>query len=110
MVLRRVDSRNSSSGADAASDPVMAEGFPSLLEYMVVTAWEPGKPREVATLLLVAEGGKWKLQVRDRANKRATWFSSDTVQGCLQLAEKALREDTADWRAERPWSSGGKRG
>lgn len=107
-MLQRIDRSNAAGSAAAAVDLVASGEFPLVMEYLVTARWDDGKPREVATLMLVAEGGRWKVQLRDRANRRVAWLSGDTILGVLASLESALGADQVDWRVDK-WASGGQR-
>jgi hypothetical protein len=98
-VLRRVDKSNGQALDVAASDELLSRDYPAVAEYLTAAKWPDGKVRQVSTLLLLAEDGRFKLMVNDRANGRSAWFSGETVLGCLEAAERALSEDRVDWRA-----------
>jgi hypothetical protein len=102
-MLKRADVANVRGGLPAAADPAWAKGIPLVLEYLTQTAWEDGKPREVATITIVAEGGSWRVCLNDRAMSRSCWISGETVHKALEALEKALQEDKAGWRATKPW-------
>lgn len=102
-VLKRVDVRNAPLGSPAAADSAWAAAIPTVLDYLTQTKWEDGKTREVATILVVAEGGSWRVCLNDRALQRSCWVSGETVHKALEALERALVEDKAGWRAARPY-------
>jgi hypothetical protein len=101
-VLSRVDNSNGRLAGPAALDESWDAAFPALYEYLIATTWPDGKPREVSTLLVLAEQGKWKGMLNDRANSRVAWFSGDSVETLLATIDRGLRDGGADWRASRP--------
>lgn len=105
-MLKRADVRNAAVNLPAAQDPAWAKGIPTVLEYLTQTMWDDGKPREVATLTVVAEGGTWRVCLNDRAGQRSCWVSGDTVHKALEALEAALKEGKAGWRATKQWRPG----
>jgi hypothetical protein len=102
-VLKRVDRSDAVAGLPAAADATWAQLYPALHEYLTVTKWDDGKAREVATLMLVAESGFWKVCVNDRANARSAWFSGISVEACLLAVEDAISQDAVAWRPTKPY-------
>jgi len=109
MALQRVDASNSSGPLQAAQDPGWASSYPMLFEMLVTTRWDDGKPREVATLLLVAEGGVWKGMLNDRANRRTAWLSGATVDELLDAFETGLATASLGWRVTPSSGQGNRR-
>jgi len=77
-------------------------GFPLLAEQLTCVRWDDGSARETATLLLLAEGGAWKVCLNDRAQRRSLWLSGPTVGACLASLEGALGSGCAAWRLYQP--------
>jgi hypothetical protein len=98
-VLKRVDKNNAEQHGPAAFDETWEIALPALHEYLTSTTWPDEQPRQVATLLLLAEQGRFKVMINDRANSRVAWFSGETVEAALQAANHALLDGGADWRA-----------
>lgn len=85
--------------------------FPTLAEYLSVTAWDDGSPRETSTLLVFVEEGVWKGCIHDRAAGRSAWLSGAAPVALLGRLEDALRDETVEWRRRKPDAGGGgKRG
>lgn len=80
--------------------------YPALIEYLTLTQWENGKPRQTATLMLFVEDGRVKLRFCDRAKARTLWMSSESLDSLLEALERHLRDGTGDWRKDRPWNPG----
>lgn len=81
-------------------DSEFSRRWPALWEYVTCTLFR-GVRRQTATLLFFREDGSWKLCVSDRDTERVLFRSGDTVEDCLDAAEKALESPRADWRASR---------
>lgn len=103
MALRRVDRSNAAAEAPVAQAGAWAEAYPSLVEYLTSVRWADGKAREVATLLMVAEGGAWKVCLHDRANGRSVWVSGQSPYEALEVLDGQLETDTAVWRPTKPY-------
>lgn len=105
MSLRRIDRTNGSSGATPAEDVEFGKLYPTLAEYLTAVRWDDGKPREVATMLLVTELGMWKACLNDRANNRSAWFTGVSVSDLLETIDNALEAESAGWRVNKPYGS-----
>lgn len=79
-------------------DPEFPKSFPALFEYLTSDAWEDGKPRQRATLLLLIEDGSLKGCLNDRALERSLWATGASVGGVLLALERAVQSDSAEWR------------
>lgn len=100
-------------GADAPEmfeECELTRRFPALAEFLTLAEWEPGERREVGTILLLVEAGRYKAWVHDRDGRRSAWVSAVSLTGVLGAANKGLLEDRLDWRADREAGRGrGKR-
>ena len=76
-----------------------AEEYPLLSEYLVDPAWEDGKERETATLLLLVDAGQLKGCLNDRALGRSCWVTGGSVEAVLASLELGLLEGDLPWRA-----------
>lgn len=85
------------------------ESHPALHEYLTLTEYEPGQPRETAMLLFFVEDGRWKAALQDRQEARSLWVTADTVPAALDALEAILQSGTADWRQMRGQQQSGKR-
>lgn len=79
----------------------MVEVGPAIQEWLTGTAYEDGKPRQTATIMLLAEAGRWKAWVHDRDSRRSAWLSSEGLGDLFVALERALASGVADWRADR---------
>lgn len=80
------------------SDPGFLLEYPALSEYLSVTEWEEGKPRETSTLLLFVEDGRWVVCLNDRAEGRSVFVSGPTFKAVLASLEEGLQEGSLQWR------------
>jgi len=100
--VRKADRTKDSAARSAqATDDGILLGMGGLAEYLTLTAWEDGKPRKTATLLLFAEDGVWKCCLNDRENGRVTFRSSETIEELLKALSDALEGDEVDWRVSK---------
>lgn len=85
----------------STTDPVWAERYPALFEYLTLLQLD-GKARKTSTMNLFAEEGKWKVFLNDRHCDRYCVATGSSVDDCLCSLELQLSEDSADWRKNRP--------
>lgn len=107
-VDRPASSGASPSAGSVASDPAFASKCPALWEYLTLAVWEDGSVRELSTLILMVEEGRWKACLSDKANDRTAWRTADTLAGLLEALEAGLAGGGLDWR--RPKAPPGRRG
>lgn len=84
--------------------------FPALGEYLTMTKYPDGGQRQTATVLIFCEEGQWKGCLRDRDTSRTLWVTSGSPPEVLSDLEAALQSDTAEWRKEKPFNNGQKKG
>ena len=72
-----------------------------LCEYLSVSAFDDGQPRETSTLMLFVEDGFLKACLSDREEGCVAFFSGDSLEGLLESVEGALQDGSADWRMSR---------
>ena len=75
---------------------------PTTWEYLTAVTWEDGSPRVPCSLLVFYELGKWKLCVNDRGLGRTGWVTGNTPSDVFSAVERALMDDSLDWRKARP--------
>jgi hypothetical protein len=93
----------------AAGDALWADLYPRLHEHLVEITYDDGDARQTSTLLLVAEGGRFKGCLNDRDQSRSAWVSAETVNDVLAALELGLLNGSLDWRAKQAEWKGGKR-
>lgn len=99
-VLRRVDKAPGGVGAVGpdAHDVLMEGTFPSIWEYLSTDAWPDGSARQSSTLTIFVEGGRVKVCLSDRENDRSAWASGESLEEAAMSLERALGQDTVEWR------------
>jgi len=91
-------------------DEAFTKAHPALWEFLTLTRWEDGSPRETGTLFIFVEDGGLKVAVNDREGGLVAFLTSKTFKGLLEAVEKGIREDRLDWRRSRVQAKGrGKR-
>ena len=82
-------------------DSGFARMYPVLASQLSETSWDDGSSREVSTLLLFVEGGRWKACLSERSTGRVGFLSQDTLAGLLISLEGHLVAEDLDWRQSR---------
>lgn len=72
--------------------------LPSLYSYLTDSKWEDGSPRELATLMIFAQDGRWKVCLSDKATGRVCFLSGTTIEEALLSLDEGLGTDEVDWR------------
>jgi len=93
--------RKGSSSQGAAdlglSSGVMAR-LEALAEFMTQDTWADGSVRELPTLLVFVDDGRWKCCINDRGEERSAWASGPTVESVLSSLDEQLATGTVEWR------------
>lgn len=74
---------------------------PHVHEFLTEVVWDDGKRRDVGTVMLVLEGGWWKLWAHDRDGKRSAWIAGTSIQEALLELDQQLSEGRVAWRPDR---------
>jgi hypothetical protein len=82
------------------SGPLLAK-HPALAEWLTAVAWDDGKPRQVGTLMVLAEGGLWKAWLHDRAQARACWLAAERLDALFAAIEETVASGRGDWRPDK---------
>lgn len=87
----------------AAQDEEFQATYPELFEYLTATCFDddPAAPRQTSTLLLFAQDGVWKANLRDRAEGVCAWVAAPTLLGLLAVLEDELKTGEVVWRLDR---------
>lgn len=84
------------------------EAFPSLWELLTaVSDPDTGEDRETTTLLLFAEGDRWKVCLNNRSEGTVGFWSSSCFSRLLPELEAALTAGKVEWRESK--TSGGRK-
>jgi len=99
-------SRNDGGSGVFDTDSLLPRRAPLLHLFLTDDKWDDGAPRVAGTILLFAEGGRYKACLNDRDGGRSVFVSGDSVEAILDALEAGLADDNLEWRAKAP--SGGK--
>lgn len=103
--------RRQAAGAAPRGAALPADGFrllyPGLWEFLRVTAWPDGSPRETGSLLLFDDQGVPKARLVDRDLDEVLFVAGDSVEGLLATLERVLTEGGGDWRRQKPFPQAG---
>lgn len=100
-MIKRSPKPGTTKGEPGAPSDGWLEFYAGLQEFLTMTAWEDGAVRQTGTLMLLAEGGLWKLWIHDRDGKRSVWISGQSVEAVTQKAEDIVQGGPADWRPDK---------
>lgn len=87
-------------GAERHASPgALLEAFPNLGEFLTAGTFDgTDDRREAPTVTLWAQGGLWKLSVKDRAEGLVMWLTAEKLLELLQLLELYCLEPEGPWR------------
>jgi hypothetical protein len=100
-VLKRASKEKAAAGLPMAEDAELQTLCPTLYDFLTMTVWPDKAARKVGTIMIVAEGGRWKAWVHDGDGKRSAWVSSESFNGLLAIVDKELSEDSLGWRPDK---------
>lgn len=89
-----------SKGFLAASDPSFAARYPILHDWMTLTGVS-GADRDVGTLLLFAQDGKFKACLNDKERSLVAFVSAEGVEALLEACNTGLKNGQLDWREQK---------
>lgn len=109
--LKRVEAGNGKARDLAAQtveavDPIFANRYPALAEFLSAEEWEPGQARERGTLTLFFEDGAFKAAANDRDAQQVAFVSKGAFQALLDALEKGLVAGSLDWRGQQQKKGG----
>lgn len=102
MAVHRVTKGSSLGGGgvvDAGEHGVL---FPSVVDFLTLSAWPDGAVRQPGTVMILWEMGWWKAWIHDRSQCRSAWVSGPTPEALFAAVEKLLESDQGDWRPTTP--------
>jgi len=83
-----------------ASPELIAKPYPQLAEFLTSGEYEDGTRREAPTVTIWAQGGQWRLSLKDRAEGLVMWLSAEKLLELLQLAELFCLSSEGPWRID----------
>lgn len=82
------------------------KAYKNLVEFLSVSSWPDGSPREPGTLLVCLAGSLWRLKVRDPNGQRYAFYAAVSFEEALAGVNEGIGKDDLDWRPEKPFSKG----
>jgi hypothetical protein len=79
----------------------LAKAHPDLWEFLTLTEWKKGEPREPGTMFIILQEGILKCCLGDRDNDEVMWVAGESLEQLLGVLEAALGDPQADWRIDR---------
>jgi hypothetical protein len=99
--MKRKERQKLVGGMIHARDEKLSKLFPLLHDWMTAAKFESDdETREAPTLTMWAQGGQWRLSLRDRAEHLVMWLVGDTVLEVLKLAESFCQDEQGPWRVD----------
>lgn len=95
--------------ASVVNDPDMRDKLPVLYDFLTLTVWDDGDPREPGTVLIMAQDGMWKVWLNDKDGDRTAFLSADTFIGLLAMCDARLGADSVPWRRAGEGRKGGRK-
>jgi hypothetical protein len=86
-------------GAEPAKGSLLCH-LPNLWEFLITTRWEDGSKRDRPTLMVIIDGGSVKLWVNDRSLGRTAWFTGESLDAALGVADDQIGNESVPWRSE----------
>lgn len=80
--------------------------YENLVEFLSLSSWPDGSPRELGTLLIALGGNGWRLKVRDPNGQRYAFYAAASFEEALAGLDEGLGRDDLDWRPEKPFVKG----
>lgn len=108
MFLRKPESQSGGPAKMCKGVLTFGEQMPALLEFLTLTVYPDGSVREPSSLIVLIEGGRFKVCLNDRGEGRTLWRTGDTLEDALLSLEEPLQLGEADWRTSRPQQPRGK--
>lgn len=97
-VERGSSARSGGEAVESKGVAAMRQELPAVYEYLTLAKMPDGNERQVATLIVFIEDGRWKVCLSDRETDRTLWMSGDTLEDCLLSLDQAIQTGDANWR------------
>ena len=75
-----------------------AKDCPAVYEYLTMDRYPDGGERQVATLIIFLEEGRWKGCLSDRESDRTLWKTADTIEDMLLEMDADIQEGGTGFR------------
>jgi len=76
----------------------LAELNPNLWEFLTLSTYEDGKPRQLPTMMVFFDAPLVKVCLNDRDQGLSAWVLSPGLLGAFQALERGLEGDCLEWR------------
>lgn len=70
----------------------------ALWEFLTLSRFDDGSPRETGTVLIFHEEGHVKACVIDREHEVTAFVAASSIRAVLERIDRGVREDKLDWR------------
>lgn len=98
--MKKKDTSKVSGGLVHASPDLLKPQWPNLAEWLTAARYDDGQARESPTLTIWAQGGLWKVSLRDRAEKLVMWLTAEKLLEVLAIAESLCLTEDGPWRVD----------
>jgi len=110
----RPDVQKPTKGKDSVDNGVPAKGammanYPHLWAMLTDDKWDDGTRRQRASLLILCDGGLFKLWLNDRDLGRSAWSTGQSPEEAFTELEEGLADDALSWRPTEQKRPEGKR-
>jgi hypothetical protein len=77
---------------------VFFRSFPQLHQHLADPKWDDGTERDLSTLSIFSQDGRWKLCLSDRDGGKIVFLSGSTLEEAFLALERGLEAGTLEWR------------
>jgi hypothetical protein len=99
---------DSQSGGQAPVGDGLSVRWPHVFEFLSLLKWPDGSSRATGTVMLLTEGGSWKIWAHDRDSSEGLFVSARSPEAALDQLEGVLSDGGGDWRPDKSSRSGRK--
>lgn len=82
-------------------DQEFAQEFPNVHAFLYDTEYEDGSPRLPGTITIACRNGCLSMALNDNGNNRTLWINQPTWAEMMEMAERSVCDDNADWKAKK---------
>jgi hypothetical protein len=100
QAVKKKDTKKVAGLKSHAAPGVLETSYPNLAQFLTTALYDDGEEREAPTMTLWAQGGLWKLSIKDRAEGLVMWLSAEKLLELMQLADIYCLEEDAPWRRD----------
>lgn len=85
------------------------ESFPTLWEFLTLSAWPDATSRKLGTIIVFVEGDRWKACLKDPNGPRVAFVTGKDIDSLFLAVDAGLDAGDLDWRQDRPQGGPGKK-